>query len=191
MGSVLVRFRSPGVSLVLDVPCQQTNLGPDLNEVTVASISVDASIVHEGEVTVKRDDGLVRISSIDRDDSLLLSLILVEVCRGDDDIFVLLPVHCFLQNDLVLASRGCGLELSPRWSSFNAMDVDRAVAYTNAFIAVDGHGGVVLLAIHGDGQLGSVRLVFSSGLKVAMVDKDVMGIKCSLVVFVSIRREDD
>ena len=45
-------------------------------------------------------------------------------------------------------------------------------------------------AVHGDVKLGGVSVLFSSDLQVATLHQNVVGVECSHVVGVSIRRED-
>lgn len=71
------------------------------------------------------------------------------------------------------------------------MHVKCAEADTNTFLSVDWHRWVILFAIHGDGEFGGVRVLFGTDLHCAVVDHDVSSIESSMMVWISIRREDN
>ena len=71
------------------------------------------------------------------------------------------------------------------------MHVKCAEADTDAFLTIDWHRWVILFAIHGDCEFRGVRVLLGTDLHCAVVDHDVSSIESSMMVRISIRREDN
>jgi len=137
----------------------------------------------------------VGICVSDRSNGSLLGVTAGVAGRSNDNFFTDSPV----KNGTVLhsaksdagstnlCSRG---DISPSDFSFDTVQFELTVVDADDLVSEDRHIGVILGAPHSDGKLRGVAILFSTGLHVATLHEDVVSVEGSVMVGISVRRED-